>query len=879
MPSDRVDKKSCTHILNKVPIRYNGFNDVLGMLREVTEETSVVEKIPCERVFNIELKLRIDNYVKRIWKQPHLVELVRGFSEQIKKVLDVTDEQLGCVVLSIPSCYKDEEGSWMDRLSFFFPYFRIPEWIKNEQLTSYIEHFLNDSDVFKKLTKDSPSSALGTRGKDIHSDGNYHLLPIGIENRTWDVEIYCTHGEVVSLKNFLPKDSPKYTKDIWKGLLTSYHGIRVSQGIVDFALVAEKNINVQKSKHRTANGKRRKNLPIPSYKATENLAIADNIIKMLKVGRITNKNWRSLVGQILFDIGEGSETALVIWDTFLNPWKEYTSDYADDEWCHFTGKNHTINSLKVLAQTDSPEEYKEWLDSRIVMMMRANVRGTDHEIASVIYEAYGPYFITSSLRKSQDNCWYHYERNHWKLSQSGYKMLMYISNEVYLLYARLQQDFYEQLTLCHDDKNKRKDLLEAINSVMKIMDKLKDVSPMDKILRACQLLFYREDFDEMRDNNPEMIAFPNGVLDMSTDEEFFRMGLPDDNITKCMNISFDKNLNSSSKEVKMWKKFLKEVLYEKELMRYLQEKGARLLVGFNEEKEVDMWTGRYNNAKSTLLMLLKYAFGKYMVMIPFNIFTKGQQNGLCPELQRAGAGVRIVAAEEGNGEEEKFNAGIVKQMSGNTEYFARALFQDGHDIKPMFKIVMTINEDMPRAPPGDEAFWGRFRLVPFETQFVKTERGLPDTYEERLKMRKLPIDQKFRSKMPEIARGMLWSFVSEYRYARHQGAVELPKSILAATKGYRSNNDSISQFLEEKTCVTEGGKLLANDMFTIFGEWYTQAYGKKIDGNMNRNKMIKYLCNSWGKPSNGVNGMFWEDRGWLGGEVESEEVADQESYG
>lgn len=898
----KSNKKDCTHVVTvegkKEFVELSSHDDIVTLLNFASSDgLSISEKIPTDRSYSITLTLRQESPPKnRMWTATHLISLATDFVIQLKRALNVSNEQLSCMVMSIPSYYYcSESNMFTDQLHFVFPYFRVKEWIKNEQLNTYIEHALNNSDMFRKMTVETALEAI-TLSKE-----RLHRLPIGAVSDDWNtvalfkvndrrdrsnsVDSNSSRTSVskqstleltsVKLTEFLPAKRPRLSKETWKGLLTSHYGIRIEDdGICWGAVLVDTNVGIVKNPKRTAKGNRKRNMAAVSMKANEDMAIAAKLVEMLSKKRAQVENWRILVGQILFDIGEGGETAMIHWDLFLSHWAEYVPEYTDEQWAKYTHKTYNINDLKILAQIDSPEKYTKWLDHRILSSMQLNIQGCDHDIATVIYEKYGPYFVASNLSKDQKNCWYYFDKHHWVPTKFGYRLRKYMSEQVYVLYIRLQQDLLEQLTLHHDDKNKMNTILEAIGSVKKIMNALKDTSKKDHIIRQCQELFYSENFEQTRDINPEMIAFPNGVLDMSTDQEFFRIGLPSDMLTKSMKLPFDKTMNLKSPEVKMWKKFIREVLYEDELIQYIQEKGARLLVGFNEQKEIDLWSGKYNNAKSTLLMLLKAAFGEYMIMIPFTIFTKGQQNGLCPELQRAGAGVRIVAAEEGNGEEEKFNAGIVKQMSGNTEYYARALFQDGYDIKPMFKIIMTINEDMPRAPAGDVAFFSRFRLVPFNTDFVFLKDDLAKTYSEQLTARRLPVDPKFRSKMNDIAKGMLWCFVEEFRYARHQATAKLPASILAATKGYRSDNDSIAQFIDEKIVANKGEKMYVSDFATIYYTWYEEVFNKK-NLTTNRNKITKYLCGIWNRPSTDDAGIYWKGYSWRGGST----VQDQESYG
>jgi hypothetical protein len=61
-------------------------------------------------------------------------------------------------------------------------------------------------------------------------------------------------------------------------------------------------------------------------------------------------------------------------------------------------------------------------------------------------------------------------------------------------------------------------------------------------------LFYDNEFYEKLDNNPCMICFKNGVIDFKENE--FRIGKPDDFVSKCTNINYVK-LNPAIHEKKI----------------------------------------------------------------------------------------------------------------------------------------------------------------------------------------------------------------------------------------------------------------------------------------------------------------------------------------
>ena len=218
-----------------------------------------------------------------------------------------------------------------------------------------------------------------------------------------------------------------------------------------------------------------------------------------------------------------------------------------------------------------------------------------------------------------------------------------------------------------------------------------------------------------------------------------------------------------------------------------------------------------------------------------------QSSAACPELARAGNGVRWAVLQEPD-QKDVINIGILKELSGNDTFFARGLYKEGGEINPMFKLVLICNEP-PKLPYSDKATWNRIRVIPFESTFCN---DAPETYEEQLLEKKFPKDPHFVNKIPDMIEAFAWILINHRRKVRVRTE---PEKVKLATANYRKKNDIYRQFIEE--CVThcEDNYLGIIELYGQFKEWYKDSmpnHGLPI-----KNEVKEYFSKLWGEPEYG----------------------------
>jgi phage/plasmid-associated DNA primase len=243
--------------------------------------------------------------------------------------------------------------------------------------------------------------------------------------------------------------------------------------------------------------------------------------------------------------------------------------------------------------------------------------------------------------------------------------------------------------------------------------------------------------------------------------------------------------------------------------------------------------------------------GEYAVKLPTSLIVgkRTQSSAACPELVRAGNGVRWAILQEPD-KKDIINIGILKELSGNDSFFARGLFQAGGEIEPMFKLSVICN-DPPSIPYSDKATWNRIRVIPFESTFCN---DAPDTIEEQLLQKRFPKDPYFSEKIPLLVKTFAWVLLE-----RRKKGIKLvePEKVKMATDGYRKKNDSYQQFVEECIIADPAGRINLPDLYARFKEWYRDSF--PAQSIPVKSEVKEYYCKVWGDPEK-ANGGTWRGR-------------------
>jgi len=583
------------------------------------------------------------------------------------------------------------------------------------------------------------------------------------------------------------------------------------------------------------------------YNSCEDYELIERLLTLLKPFRYTDRNEWITVGWILFNVTNGSKDGFELWNQFsMRAPDKYDRNSCTYEWNRMTKRDMTMGSLKFLAKTDNPDEYKRMM----LEFMRPHInnslelRGSHNDLAKALYEKYESDYVCASI---QNKIWFQFIDHIWCRLDEGITLRQKISDEMpNILFDKLHS-LNADLQHFHNEQNdtSEKKTKKLIDNVYSLIGKLKNAQFKTSIMREAMEVFHDGHFIKKLDSDPYLIAFQNGVYDLKSHE--FRDGRPSDYISLKLPIKYRDDLDIQHPDVDMVKEFFTKIFPDKTVREYFIHLSCEVFVGGNHNKIFQIWTGEGDNGKSIMQTLFEKMLGPYSIKLPTSLITgkRTQSSAACPELVRAGNGVRMAMLQEPD-QSDTINIGILKELSGNDTFFARGLYKEGQEITPMFKLVLICNEP-PKLPYNDRATWNRIRVIPFESTFTD---NAPESWEEQLRQKRFTKDKDFGNKIPRMAEPFAWLLLHTLKF-RHQKLVE-PEKVLMATSNYRKKNDIYRQFIDENIIEHPTSSISLTELYSYFKDWYRESMPSQ-GGVPTKQDLKEYIIKIWGKPIKNVS--------------------------
>jgi P4 family phage/plasmid primase-like protien len=507
-------------------------------------------------------------------------------------------------------------------------------------------------------------------------------------------------------------------------------------------------------KHRTVKTNKYKDMEVDKQ-----IALASKLLPLLSDKRSENHNdWMS-VGWVLYNISNGSVEGLELWLEFSKKSKEKFNEYeCIHKWEKMIKKNLTLGTLRYYASIDNPTEYSKLRKEESNSFLEESLNGSHTDIANILFTEYGDKFKCASIR---NKTWYEFKDHIWRPNECGYKLRKKISCEIAERYKEYSMNLFQRVNNMADQAEESR-YETRIKQIRKMCANLRSAPFKNNVMNECVDIFYDPEFNKRLDMNPYLIAFKNGVYDLKLN--ILRDGKPEDYLSKCLPINYDRSLHEMHPKVQAVEHFLEQILPDKPLRRYFKDISSDIFQGGNSQKIVPIWQGHGDNGKSVMQKIFEKMFGPYAVKLNTTVVTGKKVQGGCAnaDLARTGGGVRWVVMEEPE-PTEMINDGILNNLSGNDSFFARDLFEKGKDISeitPLFKIILICN-NFPKLRNNLPATWNRIRVIPFEATFVRPEKQdtLPATYEEQLQQKRFPTSRRKSPTCWSPSPGCCWSTV------------------------------------------------------------------------------------------------------------------------
>lgn len=290
--------------------------------------------------------------------------------------------------------------------------------------------------------------------------------------------------------------------------------------------------------------------------------------------------------------------------------------------------------------------------------------------------------------------------------------------------------------------------------------------------------------DELFDGNPDVLVFNDCVLDLNTFERkphsakyFATSKLP-----------FDYNPEAKSEA---WDKWGERI--DSDLRMYLEEFGG-LCLTTDQRFEKSVWlVGKPNSGKGTFIEALCAALGnkRWTTISSSDISNRFGLVNL--------AGKTLAFASESPPIKTTHCIDVVNRVISGEPIRVEQKGQPGYDLIPRCKLLCAMNVK-PSVSNPDSGIFRRTDIVPMPP--LNTA-----------------IDPKIKQEIITNGQAMVNVFLAGLRRLRERGYFDVPLPVRIASQEFRTENDHVALFLEDRYLPTPNHKEPAGDLNRKYYEW------------------------------------------------------------
>ncbi len=303
--------------------------------------------------------------------------------------------------------------------------------------------------------------------------------------------------------------------------------------------------------------------------------------------------------------------------------------------------------------------------------------------------------------------------------------------------------------------------------------------------------------------DPWLLTCTTGTIDLRT--ATLRPHDRADLITRCCPVAYDPQA-----EAPRFRQFLAEIL-RPEVADFLARLFGCAAAGVVRDHVLGVLWGKGQNGKSVLAEVMMHVFGDYAKPGPSSLIVANGSHEPHPTDVASCVGSRLVIVHETK-RGATFDASKVKLLTGGDRLTARHMREDFFAFTPSHTLVMLSNY-RPEADATDAALWRRVLLVPFEVVIPEANRDAK-------------LGEKLRAEAPGILRWLV-----EGCLAWQRDGLAPPTVVREQTEAYRSSEDVIGAFLDERTVRVTGHRQPAGTLYAAFKSWAEAQGSKPARGN------------------------------------------------
>jgi P4 family phage/plasmid primase-like protien len=251
----------------------------------------------------------------------------------------------------------------------------------------------------------------------------------------------------------------------------------------------------------------------------------------------------------------------------------------------------------------------------------------------------------------------------------------------------------------------------------------------------------------------------------------------------------------------MWEDFLETVTEgDQGKINFLQMVAGMALFGKVYHEGIILAYGAGRNGKSTLFNALAAALGDYSGSIAVTTLTvdKGNRGASMATLR----GRRLVITGELE-DGQRLSVSVLKQLASTDQLMIEEKFKAPEAVTPSHTILLYTNV-LPKVGTNDNGTWRRLLVVPFTATIPVN--GTIANYGDVLTEQAGPAILK-------------WAVEGAVKFARNNYQLIVPDSVKTATDEYRSQEDWLSNFLNERCTRDPRARVRAGALYSTYQAW------------------------------------------------------------
>ena len=514
-----------------------------------------------------------------------------------------------------------------------------------------------------------------------------------------------------------------------------------------------------------------------------------------------------------------------------------------------------MGTLHLWAKLDAPVIYDTLIKETNIAVAILNSSGTHDTIANLVLRMYREEFRCTPPKKGATTSsfeWYQYEKHAWRSLMTWTILRTRLGEDVRNVYL-LAEAKLALREAAATDPTEKESLQAKKKNILKVETQLQTTGFKECVMKEVTDKFYDEEFLKHMNQDPTLVGFENGILELRSPGEDgrphvkFRPGRPDDCVSFQMGrgmvgldaipyIAYDPT-HPTSEHLEVLD-FFEKIYPDSVLREYALTLYSACLEGANHEQKFYIMSGSGGNGKSKIIDLMGKTFGEYQDSLSATALTRkradaGNANPEFIDL-KAKRFVSMVEPEEG----EKINTSLMKQLSGQDMLKVRGLYRGQEGFIFTARIFMSCNE-LPAVSSMDNGTWRRLRVIPHVATFV--EEGKPTNPAANIHPRDPMLDVKIARWRPYFASILVWYY--ENRYLR--SGLKEPEQVTAASNKYKEENDAFASFCQECLVREVGGEVRAMEVLTRYKDWAKYSTGKKL---LQKKDLLQRMSDTYGVP-------------------------------